>query len=361
MGELPLPVALLTGRMSAGERRAALGSIADGSARLIVGTHALIQDAVRFHRLGLAVIDEQHRFGVRQRLALSELPVDGSDAEAPDTLVMSATPIPRSLALTLYGDLELTVLHERPPGRTPVRTTVRNERDMPRVFEFVREQVAAGRQAYIVYPLVEESEKVDLPAATDAFEHLRTEVFPDRRVGLLHGQMPGEEKDRTMRAFADDEIDILVATSVIEVGIDVPNATVMVVVHAERFGLSQLHQLRGRVGRGAERSYCILLTPGDPAAIERLQALVESDDGFRIAREDLRLRGMGDFFGARQHGLPDFRFFDPEQDEDLLLTARRRATAVIEADPDLRLPEHARLRDVLVRRHGDRERLYEVG
>ncbi len=362
IGELPLEVALLTGGLASADRRAALAAIDSGEAHLVVGTHALIQEGVRFHRLGLAVIDEQHRFGVRQRLALSELRDDSApDAVAPDTLVMSATPIPRSLALTVYGDLELSVLDERPPGRTPIRTSVRNERERGRVHEFVREQVGAGRQAYIVYPLVEESEKIDLPAAEAAFEQLRDDVFTGFRVGLLHGQLASETKDRTMLAFAAGELDILVATSVIEVGIDVANATVMVIEHAERFGLSQLHQLRGRVGRGADQSHCILLTPGDPGAIERLRVLAETDDGFRIARADLRLRGMGDFFGARQHGLPDFRFFDPERDEDLLIEARRRATAIIEADPDLGRPEQAPLQAQLRRRYGDRERLYEVG
>ncbi len=362
IGELPLEVALLTGGLASADRRASLAAIDSGEAHLVVGTHALIQEGVRFHRLGLAVIDEQHRFGVRQRLALSELRDDSApDAVAPDTLVMSATPIPRSLALTVYGDLELSVLDERPPGRTPIRTSVRNERERGRVHEFVREQVGAGRQAYIVYPLVEESEKIDLPAAEAAFEQLRDDVFTGFRVGLLHGQLASETKDRTMLAFAAGELDILVATSVIEVGVDVANATVMVIEHAERFGLSQLHQLRGRVGRGADQSHCILLTPGDPGAIERLRVLAETDDGFRIARADLRLRGMGDFFGARQHGLPDFRFFDPERDEDLLIEARRRATAIIEADPDLGRPEQAPLQAQLRRRYGDRERLYEVG
>ena len=356
---LPLEVTLLTGRLAGAERRQALEAIRTGRSRLIVGTHALIQEAVQYHRLGLAVIDEQHRFGVRQRLALSDLG-DGHGI-APDTLVMSATPIPRSLALTLYGDLELTVLDERPPGRSPIRTVVRNERERHAVHAFVRTEVAAGRQAYIVYPLVEESEKVDLPAAVAAYQDLQNDVFQDLRVGLVHGQMSGDDKDSAMLAFAAGEIDVLVATSVIEVGIDIANATVMVVEHAERFGLSQLHQLRGRVGRGAAQSHCILLTPGDPFAIERLRVLAESEDGFHIARADLRLRGMGDVFGARQHGVPDFRFFDPESDEDLLMDARRRATAVIEADPELESPENARLRSVLGHRYGDRERLYDVG
>jgi ATP-dependent DNA helicase RecG len=357
---LPLRVALLTGRLNAAERREALAAIESGAAQLIVGTHALIQESVRFHRLGLAVVDEQHRFGVRQRLALSE-PGTEAPAEPPDTLVMSATPIPRSLALTLYGDLDLTTLTGAPPGRAGIATVVRNERERHHVHEFVRAQVRAGRQAYIVYPLVESSEKVDLPAAVAAWEHLSSDVFSDLRVGLLHGQLTGEAKDRAMRGFAAGEFDILVATSVIEVGIDVANATVMVVEHAERFGLSQLHQLRGRVGRGAAESHCILLTPGDPNSIERLQVLADTDDGFRIARADLKLRGMGDFFGARQHGLPEFRFFDPERDEDLLLLARERASSIIREDPELDSPAHVRLRARLVQRWGERQRLFDVG
>ena len=388
LGELPVQVALLTGRLSTSERRAALDAIANGVAGIVVGTHALIQDAVTFHRLGLAVIDEQHRFGVRQRQALAEMarrgggdPRDGGGAdrgggsgrsggrgaepdggaEVPDVLVMSATPIPRSLALTVYGDLDLSVLDELPPGRQRVRTGVRSERDRGKVYDFIRKQVAAGRQAYIVYPLVEESEKLELRAATAEFERLRDEVFPDLRLGLIHGQMPGEEKDATMRAFVAGELDILVSTTVIEVGIDVPNATVMVIEHAERFGLSQLHQLRGRVGRGAEESYCILIATGDAAAAERLRIFARTHDGFEIAREDLRLRGMGDLFGARQHGMPAFRYFDPLRDEKLLAVAREEARRIVAADPELALDVNERYRAVLEKRYGERERLYEVG
>jgi ATP-dependent DNA helicase RecG len=325
-----LNVVLLTGRLPAAARRAALAAIADGSAHIVVGTHALIQDKVSFHKLGLAVIDEQHRFGVRQRLALA------AHGEAVDTLVMSATPIPRSLALTLYGDLELTVLDELPPGRQPIKTALRPDSQRDRVYAFIREQVAEGRQVYIVYPLVGESETSDLRAATEEYERLQSSEFASLRVGLLHGQLAGEEKDVVMSRFAAGEIDVLVATTVIEVGIDVPNATVMVVEHAERFGLSQLHQLRGRVGRGADRSYCILMFDG--LDTERLRILADTQDGFAIAREDLRLRGMGDFFGSRQHGLPDFRFFDPTKDDDLLDQARPEAHAIIEKDPELARP-----------------------
>jgi ATP-dependent DNA helicase RecG len=360
LGELPVRVELLTGRLTQAERRAAREGVESGRAHLVVGTHALIQEGVRWHRLGLAIVDEQHRFGVRQRLALSEPAGAAEPGADPDVLVMSATPIPRSLALTLYGDLELSVLDERPPGRLPVRTALRGEEKRGAVHAFVREQLGGGRQAYLVYPLVEASEHVDGRAATEEYERLSTEVFGDYRVGLLHGQLAGQEKEAVMRAFAAGELDVLVATTVIEVGIDVPNATVMVVEHAERFGLSQLHQLRGRVGRGGEESYCILLTGGGEAA-ERLQLFAGTEDGFAIALADLRLRGMGDFFGARQHGLPELRHFDPERDEDLLLLARRDARAAVAADPELRQPENAAVAAALHLRWADRARLYDVG
>ncbi|HUF82645.1 MAG TPA: ATP-dependent DNA helicase RecG [Burkholderiales bacterium] len=350
-----IEVALLTGSLPAGEKRRALEVISTGAVPLVVGTHALIQEAVSFANLGLTVIDEQHRFGVRQRLALA---AQGSD---PDVLVMSATPIPRSLALTLYGDLDLSTLDELPPHRTPVRTSVRAGKARTDVYKFLRDQVAAGRQAYIVYPIIEESEKVDLRAATDDFEYLRNDVFHDLRLGLLHGQLHADEKDATMRSFSRGEIDILIATTVIEVGIDVANATVMVVEHAERFGLSQLHQLRGRVGRGEADSYCILLAHGAPDARERLNILASTHDGFEIARQDLLLRGMGDFFGARQHGLPDFRFFDPARDEDLLRAAHHEATRLIATDSNLASPRLRPLKAALDTRFRERERLYEVG
>ena len=350
---LGLSVTLLTGRLPAAAKRAAQDAMASGEARIVVGTHALIQDAVEFRRLGLAITDEQHRFGVKQRLALAV------HAANLDVLVMSATPIPRSLALTVYGDLDLSVLDELPPGRQRIRTAVRTEDHRDRVYDFIREEVGKGRQVYLVYPLVEESEKVELRAATAEFERLSTDVFPDLRLGLLHGQLHGDEKDAVMGAFAGGEIDILVATTVIEVGIDVANATVMVVEHAERFGLSQLHQLRGRVGRGAEQSYCVLIA--DAYAAERLQVLARSTDGFEIARADLMHRGMGDFFGARQHGLPEFRFFDPIRDEDLVARARDAAQHIIDADPDLARPEHAGLRAAIEERFAERAALYEVG
>ena len=354
LGDLPVRVTLLTGRVSAPARRAALAEIAGGEAQIVVGTHALIQEHVSFHQLGLAIIDEQHRFGVKQRMALAEL------GSRPDVLVMSATPIPRSLALTLYGDLDLSVIDELPPGRQEVRTAIRPEGARGKVYDFVREEVQAGRQAYIVYPLVEESEKVDLKAATAEFERLRTDDFADLRLGLVHGQMGGEEKEATMQAFVAGDVDVLVSTTVIEVGIDVANATVMIIEHAERFGLSQLHQLRGRVGRGAAASYCILLTDESQDS-ERLRTFASTNDGFEIARADLRIRGMGDFFGARQHGVPELRFYDPEKHEDLLLRAREDARAMIEADPKLEKKENSKFRQMLRARYAERAKLYDIG
>jgi ATP-dependent DNA helicase RecG len=348
LGDLPVVRELLTGRLGAAERQV----LASGVPSLAVGTHALIQDRVEFGRLGLVVVDEQHRFGVRQRMALAEM------GENPDVLVMSATPIPRSLALTLYGDLDISILDERPAGRRPVHTGIRSEAERERVLAFVRDQVRRGRQAYFVYPLVEESDKVELKAATEQFRLLREVAFPDLRLGLIHGQMKGEEKDRVMRGFAEGALDILVSTTVIEVGIDVPNATVMVIEHAERFGLSQLHQLRGRVGRGAEASYCVLLA-SSPEATARLRIFTETEDGFRIAEADMRLRGQGDLFGARQHGLPAFRFADLERDVALLTTARAEARRLIEQDPDLvTVP---RIRKCLGAGYEDHQRMFRVG
>jgi ATP-dependent DNA helicase RecG len=352
---MPVEVALLTGRLGAGERRAALERIGSGAARIVVGTHALFQGEVAFERLGLVVIDEQHRFGVKQRLALTEM------GAAPDLLVMSATPIPRSLALTLHGDLDISILDELPPGRRRIRTGLRPVGARAQIYEFIRGELEKGRQAFVVYPLVEESEKVELRAATAEYERLAAEVFPNFRLGLIHGQLPGEEKDAVMRAFLAGELDLLVSTTVIEVGIDVPNATVMVIEHAERFGLSQLHQLRGRVGRGGEESYCILVAAGGDEAIERLRLFAATDDGFEIARADLRLRGMGDLFGARQHGLPPFRFFDPLRDDALHARARADARAVVERDPELGMNEHQPFRRALESRYAERTKLFEVG
>ncbi len=349
---------LLTGSRSTAERRLAATRMAGGEPCLVVGTHALVQEKTTFRSLGLAIIDEQHRFGVDQRRALAER---GMGPQKPDVLLMSATPIPRSLALTMYGDLDVSLLDERPPGRKPVTTAMRPESARAKVMAFVRAQVEAGRQAYIVYPLVEESEKISLTAATTAYEELSAGALAGLRVALLHGRMSSDEKDAVMRRFRDGAIDVLVATTVIEVGIDVPNATVMVVEHPERFGLSQLHQLRGRVGRGAAESFCILLGDVGAEAAERLQVIVRSEDGFEIARADLAIRGMGDLFGERQSGVPTFRIADPLKDEALSDAARAAADRLVEEDPDLARPEHRRIKQVLRRGYGRALELFRVG
>jgi ATP-dependent DNA helicase RecG len=347
---LGVRVTLLTASLKGKAKKAALETIASGEAQIVIGTHAVIQDKVEFHRLGLGVIDEQHRFGVAQRGLLKK------KGETPDILVMTATPIPRTLALTVYGDLSLSVIDELPPGRTPIATKICFESRRPQVYSLIREEIGKGRQAYIIYPLVEESEKSDLKAATQMAEHLTSEIFSDLRVGILHGRMRPEEKEAVMRSFKGGEIDILVATTVIEVGIDVPNATIMVIEHAERFGLSQLHQLRGRVGRGSEKSRCILLTTGklSEEGEKRLRVMEATCDGFRIAEADLEIRGPGDFLGTRQAGLPDFRVADILRDGRVLEEARQEAFALVEQDPTLALPEHAGLRAELLRRWGGR-------
>jgi ATP-dependent DNA helicase RecG len=349
-------VALLTGRLGAAERRRVLAALASGEAPIVVGTHALIQSDVVFRELGLVVVDEQHRFGVRQRMAL------GEREPRPDVLVMSATPIPRSLAMTFYGDLDLSVLDEIPPGRRPVLTRLERPKARSDVYAAVAHELDQGRQAYVVYPLVAESEKLDLLAATEEYERLCEDTFAAYEVALLHGQLPAEEKDRVMRAFRAGDIDLLVATSVIEVGIDVPNATVMVIEQAERFGLAQLHQLRGRVGRGAAESYCILIAEAGDVAFERLRTLRETQDGFAIAEADLRIRGQGDLFGSQQHGRGVMlRFADLTTDEDLLVEAQRRARQLVEADPELAAPSARRIQDVLRTRYSERLKLYQVG
>jgi ATP-dependent DNA helicase RecG len=346
---------LMTGSMKAKARREIASRLGEATPSLVIGTHALVQDATEFSNLGLAVVDEQHRFGVEQRKAL------GAKGESPDVLLMTATPIPRSLALTLYGDLDLSVLDELPPGRLAIATAHRPGSARARVMEFVNRELAKGRQAYIVYPVIEESEKTDLKAATTMFEILSADVFKSRRVALLHGRLPADEKDAIMRNFRDGNIDVLVATTVIEVGIDVANATVMLIEHPERFGLSQLHQLRGRVGRGAEASYCILLGDVSPEVKQRLDVFVGSDDGFDIAREDLRLRGMGDLFGERQSGVPTFKVADPLRDERLNEQARAAADRLLATDPDLDSPQNASLRTVMGERYARSLELFRVG
>ena len=319
-------VALLSGKITAAERRTLLPSIERGDIHLVVGTHALVQEQVKFRALGLAIIDEQHRFGVLQRGMLS------TKGLHPDVLVMTATPIPRTLALTECGDMEVSVIRDLPPGRTPVRTLVKPDSRREDVYDLVRQQVQEGRQAYVIYPLVEESEKVDLKAATAMAEHLARDVFPDLSVALLHGRMKADEKQTVMRAFASGTLNVLVATTVVEVGVDVPNASVMVIEHAERFGLSQLHQLRGRVGRGRHESVCVLLyqSPWSEEARARLKAMADTNDGFVIAEKDLQIRGPGDFFGTRQHGLPQLRAGDLTRDVELLELAFREARARVD-------------------------------
>jgi len=355
LAPLGVPSLLVTGSASTAERRAAAARMESGEPLVVVGTHALVQGDTRFARLGLAVIDEQHRFGVEQRAAL------GEKGARPDVLLLSATPIPRSLALTLYGDLDVSVLDERPPGRQPVTTALRPGSARERVLGFIDREVEKGRQAYVVYPVIEESEKTDLKGATAMFASLSTGVFAHRRMALLHGRIPGDERDEIMRRFRDGQIDILVATTIIEVGIDVANATVMLVEHPERFGLSQLHQLRGRVGRGAKESYCILLGDVSPEARERLQLFAGTDDGFEIARADLRLRGMGDLFGAQQSGEKTFRYADPIRDESLNLLAMESAEELLRADPALEKREHAAVRTALAERFPRALALFRVG
>jgi ATP-dependent DNA helicase RecG len=346
---------LLTGGMTARDRAKAAGTISGAAPVLVIGTHALIQEGTSFGKLGLAIIDEQHRFGVEHRAALA------GKGEAPDILLMSATPIPRSLALTLYGDLDVTTLDERPAGRQPVTTVIRPGKTREKVLEFVRRETDEGRQAYVVYPVIEESEKTDLKAATTMFQRLSEGAFAGKRVALLHGRVPTAERDSTMRAFRDGLIDILVATTVIEVGIDVPNATVMLIEHPERFGLSQLHQLRGRVGRGAESSYCILLGDYGPDSAERLRIFGQTEDGFEIARADLRIRGMGNLFGEEQSGLATFKIADPIRDEELNIVAREAAERLLNEDPELQSPANQGIRRVLASRYSRALQLFRVG
>jgi ATP-dependent DNA helicase RecG len=346
--ERPVRVALLTGSVKGAERAATLRSLAAGDIDIAVGTHALIQEGVEFRNLGLAIIDEQHRFGVRQRATLRQkaaLPEGAaSDQEpAPHLLVMTATPIPRTLSLTVFGDLDASVIDEMPPGRQPIKTRWMLSRERERAYSFIRRQVEAGRQAFIIYPLVEESESLSAKAAVPEYEQLCQQVFPQLRLGLLHGRMKGAEKDAVMQAMQRGEIDILVATSVVEVGIDIPNATVILIEDAERFGLAQLHQFRGRVGRGEHASYCILISDATtPNAAERLHALEQSQDGFVLAEKDLQLRGPGDFFGTRQSGLPDLKMAQLSDLRTLEL-AREEAARLLQIDPDLSLPEHTAL------------------
>ena len=374
---ISVTVRLLVGGQRSRLRRDVLDDVQRGSAQIVVGTHALFEKGVDFARLGFIVIDEQHRFGVMQRASMIRKSLN------PDVLVMTATPIPRTLSLTLYGDLDVSVIDELPQSRRPVKTTVKHEEEKGAVFQFVKDEIKQGRQAYFVYPLIEESEKLDLKAATVHFEDLRTRAFPDLRLGLIHGRLTSEEKDKVMEKFKNRELDILVATTVIEVGIDVPNASIMVIENAERFGLSQLHQLRGRVGRGSDQSYCILLTSRWIAqkaervgkrriqaelsldqqrlAERRLATMVGTTDGFKIAEVDLELRGPGDFFGTRQSGIPEFKVANIISDAHLLEQARADARALIERDPRLELPDHHLIADHLRTHFRDALTLMRVG
>ena len=359
LGRAGVRVGLLTGSVKGKARKELYAALAAGEVDLVVGTHALLSEGVVFSDLALAITDEQHRFGVAQRAALA-----AKAGRTPHVLVMSATPIPRTLALIIYGDLEVSVIDELPPGRTPVETYVVGEDKRQRMYRFVRKLVGQGRQAYLVCPAVEEGEESPgepggegLKAAVPYAEHLRSEVFPDLRVGLVHGKMKARDKDAAMTAFAAGELDVLVSTTVIEVGVDVPNAALMVVENADRFGLSQLHQLRGRVGRGKHQSYCVLMTSTHSAeSRERLRVLAKTADGFRIAEEDLKLRGPGDFFGQRQHGLPQLGIADLAADMRVLKEAQQAAQKLLEADPGLSRPEHAPLLGRVRRlfaQHGD--------
>jgi ATP-dependent DNA helicase RecG len=354
---LEVPAVMLLGGMRKPLREKALSAIEGGHAPIVVGTHALIQESVNFQRLGLIVIDEQHRFGVVQRAVLR------GKGSHPDVLVMTATPIPRSLAMTIYGDLDVSVLDEMPPGRKPIETKWYDDRKRDQMYRFLDDQMNRGRQVYVVCPLVEQSEKLDLKAAKEMAHKLGREVFPHRTVALLHGRLPSAEKEKVMQAFSRGQIDLLVCTTVVEVGVDVANATVMLVEHAERYGLAQLHQLRGRVGRGREQSFCLLSAhyPLSDEAKLRLRTLCGTNDGFRIAEVDLRMRGPGEIFGTRQHGLPDLRVADLVDDADLLYQARQEAFAIVEKDPQLRDPGYELLRKILSSSYGHRMELAEVG
>ena len=340
MEPLGIRVGLLTGSMTVKQKRTVTSALSLGEIDVVIGTHALISDAVEFFDLALVITDEQHRFGVNQRAAL------GQKGDAPHMLVMSATPIPRTLALIIYGDLDVSIIDELPPGRRKVDTYTVGEKHRERTYNFIRKLVGEGRQVYIVCPMVEESETADedLKSAQEYAEKLKNEVFPDLRIALVHGRMKGKEKERVMTSFSAGEIDVLVATTVIEVGVDVPNAALMVVENADRFGLSQLHQLRGRVGRGAHQSYCILFEgAGGEVARERLKIMRETNDGFKISEEDLKLRGPGDFFGSRQHGLPELRVANLASDMQVLAKAQNAAHEVLAQDPKLGKPENKAL------------------
>ncbi|MCS7259077.1 MAG: ATP-dependent DNA helicase RecG, partial [candidate division WOR-3 bacterium] len=354
--ELGVSSCLLTGSTKSKERKIIYEGISNGSIQLIFGTHALIEENVKFHKLGIAVIDEQHRFGVMQRAALLNKGIN------PDFLVMTATPIPRTLQLTLYGDLDISHLTEKPPGRKKIITRLVDEKYRSQVYQFIKESLVKKKQIYIVCPLIEESEKTDLRAAIKTYEEVQ-KIFQEAKVGLIHGRLKSEERIKIMEDFRSQKLDILVTTTVIEVGVDIPNASVMIIEHPERFGLSQLHQLRGRIGRGTEISYCILITSISPnsSAYDRLKFFESNDDGFLLAEKDLEIRGPGEIFGTRQHGLPDFRFADLKRDQNLLFKARDAAFELIENDPRLENPTNYIVRKTFIGRFKNRIDLLRVG
>lgn len=339
--DIPVSIQLLIGSVKSQQKKKIQDTLKSGETNLVIGTHALVQETVEFKKLGLVIIDEQHRFGVVQR---GELIGKGLN---PHVLVMTATPIPRTLAMTFYGDLDTSVIDEMPPGRKSISTVWRKENKLTQVYNFIRERADAGERVYVVYPLVEESEKMDLKAATESYQFLQNKIFPEFNLALIHGRMRQDEKETAMKKFKKGEISILVSTSVIEVGVDVPEATIMLIEHAERFGLSQLHQLRGRVGRGLKKSYCIMITPEEvnEIAVQRLRMMEKTNDGFLIAEEDLRLRGSGEFFGTRQHGLPDLKYADLVNDLKIVEVARKDAFEIIANDPQVRLENHQLIRE----------------
>lgn len=345
MHGLGIKMALITGGIDKKGKNSILAGVLAGEVEIVIGTHALIQETVQFSYLSLVIIDEQHRFGVRQRAILQDKGV------LPDVLVMTATPIPRTLAMTLYGDLDMSVIDSLPPGRLPVKTLALKPTALHKVYAFMNQEIDRGNQAYVVCALVEESEKIDVQPAIEVAEYLKTKIFPSFKVGLVHGRMQAAEKDETMTLFRQGEIDILVATSVIEVGVDVPGATVMVVLDAQRFGLAQLHQLRGRVGRGDKQSFCFLIAESlTEEGVERLRAMTQSTDGFRLAETDLKIRGPGEFFGTRQSGLPEFKIADPVADVEVMSQARREAVKILSDDPQLEGPENKLLLGEIKRR-----------
>lgn len=355
-------VVLLKGGQKKSEREKILHDIQAHQADIVVGTHAIFQEQVEFNKLGLIVIDEQHRFGVMQRAEMRRKSVE--KGFNPDVLVMTATPIPRTLAMSLYGDLDISIIGELPTGRKPIKTALRREDARDKIYQFIRDEIKKGRQCYIVYPLIETSEKTDLKAATEAYEKLSSKTFSDLRLGLLHGKMKSAEKQETMTLFKNHKLDILVSTTVIEVGVNIPNSTIMVIEHAERFGLTQLHQLRGRVGRGGEQSYCILLVGKDRLMDEteqRLKIMEETTDGFRIAEEDLKLRGPGEFFGTKQSGIPELKLAHILYDQDIMKLARTAAFELVKTDPQLRHVQNAGVRKKFETEYKDKMELGSVG